>query len=364
MSKGVPGEGADQKRARVLFITRKWPPAVGGMETYSKEMSDGLSANGYDVEVIALPGKPDGGAPSPLSLVAFGIRKCVGLFFRRDTSDVVFGGDLAIWPLVWAACFGNKARPVLSAHGTDISLAGRNDPKGRAYALYLGLGKRLLRSNLLVIANSSATEERVRLAGFQNTATVPLGCRVAVEAPTPGLERTLLFAGRLTPQKGLSWFVREVLPKLPIDIRLAVAGTIWNQGEAAVLEDPRVDYLGPLSQEDLHRHMAGALAVVIPNIKSGLNKFEGFGLVAAEAAAAGGIVFAARMDGYKTSVIDGETGTLLAPQDPQAWVSAILDVAALSEPDLARRRAVAKEAAQRHFDWTISAANTANLLLR
>ena len=347
----------------MLFITRKWQPAVGGMETYSHEMSKGMSDNGHDVEVIALSGQPDGRAPGALALISFGLRTFWSLIFRRDPGDVVFGGDLAIWPLVWAACFCSSARPVLSAHGTDISLAGRPDVKGRLYAAYLGLGKWLLGSKLLIIANSGATEERVRLVGFENSAVVPLGCRVAVDVPTPGLQRTLLFAGRLVARKGLSWFAREVLPSLPSDIRLAVAGTKWDKSETEVLNNPRIDFLGPLPQVDLHRHMAGALAVVIPNVRSGSHQFEGFGLIAAEAAAAGGLVLAAKMDGYKTSVIDGETGTLLAPQDAHAWIKAISDLIALPEAERMRRRSLATDAAQRHFDWNNSAALTTALLL-
>ncbi len=346
--------------AKVLFITRKWPPAVGGMETYSQEMVQELSAIGHEVEVIALPGRQDGSAPGVLALVAFGVWNWLRLLIRRNPGDVVFGGDLAVWPLVWAACMASSARPVLSAHGTDISLAARNDLKGRTYALYLAIGRWLLGSNLLVIANSKATEDRVRNAGFGQTAIVPLGCRVEVGAPAPGLQRTLLFAGRIVTRKGLSWFVHEVLPALPEDIRLAVAGTKWDQRETAALDDPRVDFLGPLSQAHLHRHMAGALAVVIPNIRSGLHQFEGFGLIAAEAAAAGGIVLAARLDGYETSVIGGETGTLLEPQKSEDWVYAICELANLPKAELLDRRARAKEVAKRKFDWSKTAAETAD----
>ena len=31
------------KKLRVLFLTRKWPPAIGGMEVYSMELSEELS---------------------------------------------------------------------------------------------------------------------------------------------------------------------------------------------------------------------------------------------------------------------------------------------------------------------------------
>ena len=110
--------------------------------------------------------------------------------------------------------------------------------------------------------------------------------------------------------------------------------------------------------------MARALAVIIPNVHSGSHQFEGFGLIAAEAAAAGGIVLAARLDGFETSVINGKTGTLLPPQESTAWVEAISDLIALPDAELVRRRALARDVAKRHFDWKKSAAKTAGLLLK
>ena len=43
---------------RVMFITRKWPPAVGGMETWSVRLAEELARIG-PVEVVALPGRAD-----------------------------------------------------------------------------------------------------------------------------------------------------------------------------------------------------------------------------------------------------------------------------------------------------------------
>ena len=48
----------------VLFITRKWPPAVGGMETYSHRLSGELAKH-VPVQTVALPGAPSGLPPGP-----------------------------------------------------------------------------------------------------------------------------------------------------------------------------------------------------------------------------------------------------------------------------------------------------------
>lgn len=314
------------------------------------EMAAGLKRHGFDIEVIALPGREGGGAPGTAALIDFGLRNGMRLLFQRHSGAVIFGGDLAVWPLVWAAAIGSDAQPVIAVHGTDISLAGRPDIKGRLFAAYLSLGRKML-PRLKVISNSHATAARVAARGFASVATVPLGCRVSDEKPDRNFARTLLFAGRLVTRKGLSWFVDAVLPQLPPEIRLAVAGTRWDASEDAALSHPRVDFLGPLSQPELHRKMAGALAVVIPNVQAGSHQFEGFGLIAAEASAAGGLVLASRLDGYETSVIDGETGTLLPPGDANAWITAIDDIVALSEDERERRKNRARVSARQHFNW-------------
>ncbi len=347
---------------RILFLTRKWPPAVGGMETYAVEMAAELSRLGHEVELRALPGRADGGAPGAGAILGFGAREGLRLLARRGGWDLVFGADMALWPLAALAARGGRSALTLAAHGTDVALAERAGATGALYGRYLRLGARLLaREGVAVAANSGATAAIARRLGFARVAVVPLGCRVRPPEPPPRPGRHLLFAGRLVRRKGLSWFVREVLPRLPEDIRLTVAGTVWDAGEARALEHPRVAFAGPLPQARLWEAMAGALAVVIPNLPLGRGHVEGFGLVAAEAAAAGGIVLAARLEGYESSVIEGETGRLLPPGDAAAWADEIRRLAALPEPARAALGARAARAARARFDWARAARETAAL---
>ncbi|MEL6103870.1 MAG: glycosyltransferase family 4 protein [Pseudomonadota bacterium] len=340
----------------VLFITRKWPPAVGGMETYSAELVTALRKMGHDVELIHLPGSESGDAPRPFAILLFGLRTVLRLLWRRGDWAVVHGGDLAVWPLVWLAMRRSAARPFLTAHGTDVSFAFGSGFRRRLYHAYLGLGRRWLPS-LTILANSRATSAKLGQLGFAGAEPIPLGCRVIadVRAEDPA---TLLFAGRLVERKGLSWFVDEVLPNLPDGLRLAVAGTIWDASESSALADPRVDDLGPLPQRELWARMGSALAVVIPNRHSGSHQFEGFGLIAAEAAASGGLVLASDLDGYRDSVIDGKTGRLLPPEDAKAWISAITALARQSPEDRAAQRRTAQAVAVAQFDWSRVARDT------
>ena len=197
--------------------------------------------------------------------------------------------------------------------------------------------------------------------GFGFTEVIPLATDMtsALDQRTHRDEgRTLLFAGRLIRSKGCRWFIENVLPALPEDVHLEVAGTFWDAEEKKALTAPRVRYLGPLAPEALRRAYADADCVVVPNIPISGSGFEGFGLVAAEAAAAGGLVLAAAHAGLEEAVLDAKTGLKLPPGDADAWVKAITEV--LNWPE-ARRRAFRERSvavASRHFSWDRVAQST------
>lgn len=309
--------------ADVVFITRKWAPARGGMETYSLHLAEEL-ARLLPVDVIALQGRSNGMPPSALALLAFPFTVLRRLLARPARAAVMHVGDMAMWPLGLLA--GRATMLVLSAHGTDVSFHRRGGLLGTLYGAYLRLGARLL-GRARVIANSRATAQVMAETGWRAHAVVPLAtaaCPDGVALPLP--EPAVLFAGRLIPLKGCSWFIANVLPLLPEGIILKVAGNGWDAGEVAALDHPRVRYLGSLDQAQLAREYASALCVVLPNVAVAEGAYEGFGLVAPEAAAAGGVVLAAEFGGLSDAVVDNETGFLLPSGDAGAWAAAIADV--------------------------------------
>ncbi|MEM9765225.1 MAG: glycosyltransferase family 4 protein [Pseudomonadota bacterium] len=339
----------------LLFITRKWPPAVGGMETWSVEVAAALQDGGHSVEIRALPGRDGGGTPGASAIIRFGLQQAFSLLlgrWRDGPPAAILGGDMALWPLAWIA--GRRARcpVVLAAHGTDVAFASRRSVTGRLYRQWLRLGAHLLGEGA-ILANSHATAARARALGFARVDHAPLGVRVAppFQMP-PAPEPFLLFAGRLIRRKGLSWFVRDVLPDLPQNLHLKVAGPSWDESESAALAHPRVEALGARPPAELHTLMARATAVIVPNLPSTPDVFEGFGLVAPEAAAAGAIVLAASLDGLTDAVIDGQTGTLLPPGDAAAWREKIAEIAAWPPEQRAAAAARAQQTAQAHFRWS------------
>jgi glycosyltransferase involved in cell wall biosynthesis len=319
----------------ILFVTRKWAPAIGGMETWSHRLSEAL-AELAPVEIVALPGKANGHPPGTLALLAFPFTVLRRYLSRGRAPQVLQLGDMALWPLgLFALLRRGDTQVVLAAHGTDVSYSRRGGLKGRAYGAYLRLGAQLLR-RAKVVANSAATEAAARAHGWASTTVVPLATEMTGEVPDGPPQPYVLFAGRLVERKGCGWFIRHVLPLLPEGLELHVAGTGIDPGEVAALGHPRVRYLGALDQAALARAYRAATCVVVPNIEPANGEFEGFGLVATEAAAAGGVVLAADCGGLPSAIVDGVTGILVPSGQPQAWCN---EINAVHQWDRDRRRA-------------------------
>ena len=338
----------------IRFITRKWKPAVGGIETYCTRLCAELARTNR-LDIIALPGRQNGNAPGVWQLLTFGLGTALKLLFARP-ARVVHIGDMSVWPLGWLARLCNKnSRIILSAHGSDLSFARRKGLAAKLYGFYIRLGARLL-SKATVIANSDWIAALATNAGFNNVVTVALATdiRLSDEQKNVAGEHNgqLFFAGRIVKSKGLSHFVNSVLPLLSQPVKIRVAGTIWDEEEAQILKNPQVEYLGVLEPQALASQYASAMCVVVPSTGP-----EGFGLVVAEASAVGGLVLAADHSGL-AQTCTSDVGFVADIQDPEAWARQ-LDVFAGWTPE--QRSAFIRQSqmvARKRFSWARVAAET------
>jgi phosphatidylinositol alpha-1,6-mannosyltransferase len=335
--------GARTENPDVRFITRKWAPAMGGMETYCVRLTGELGKT-HRLDIIALPGKPDGDVPSAGALIGFGLKTAVRLLFAKP-AKIVHLGDVAIWPLGWIASLRHpKSRIILSAHGSDLNYATKDTLSGRFYAAYVKLGARSMGRSRL-IANSDWIAELAGHLGFQDVTKVALATDIGSNIPAGPHNDCLFFAGRITPSKGLSFIVNRVLPLMERPTRIRVAGTIWDSKEAKTLESPLVDYLGNLAPDELIAEYRQSMAVIVPSLGK-----EGFGLVAAEAAACGAVVIASDHSGL-AEVVTPDIGLLADSSLPEQWIAAIEKIRSWTAQKRATFTKCSQSIASTRYGW-------------
>jgi glycogen(starch) synthase len=171
----------------------------------------------------------------------------------------------------------------------------------------------------------------------------------------------LLYFGRLEYEKG----VQDLLAALPRIRRLHPGTRLVIAGKGRHLEPllaqarklrvrRAVDFVGHLPDRELRAVLAGADTVVLPS------RYEPFGIVALEAAAAKAPLVASTAGGLGEVVLDGITGLAFTPGDVDALVAAVHGV--LTDRAAAVRRAdTAQARLAGEFDWSHIAASTAEV---
>jgi len=176
-------------------------------------------------------------------------------------------------------------------------------------------------------------------------AGLPVRCGARSNGPK------VLAVGRLTEEKGMDVLLRalpQVVKRFPgVRVRIAGDGDLRDQLMALSRRlglDECVAFLG--FRRDVPALMAQADLMVMPS------RWEGLPIALLEAVAAGLPVVASAVAGIPEVIADGETGWLVAPDDPEALAAAISD--ALLDPCEARRRAQLAHARAR-ADFSIEA---------
>lgn len=156
----------------------------------------------------------------------------------------------------------------------------------------------------------------------------------AVE-PFPRTRPAIFFIGRHEERKGLAILLAAV-PRLALDVECWVAGDgpLTARLKATCADDPRIVWLGRISESEKLARLRGASVFCAPSIHG-----ESFGVVLAEAMAADTPVVASALPGYRNVATDGVNAVLVPPGDPDALAAALNRV--ITDHDLASRLAAA-----------------------
>ncbi|MGI5125380.1 glycosyltransferase family 4 protein [Pseudonocardia sp. CA-107938] len=391
---------------RVLMLSWEYPPVViGGLGRHVHALATHLAAAGHDVVVVSRrPAGTDAETHPTTDDIVDGVRVIAA---AEDPAHLEFERDLVAWTLAMGHALLRAAltrldgwRPdVVHAHdwlvahpavtladtlGVPLVATVHATEAGRHAGWLSGALSRQVhsvewwlarRADALITCSAAMRQEAVELFDVDPATVTVLHNGIAPQAwavpasrvaatrrrLAPGGAPLLLYFGRLEYEKG----VQDLIAALPRirrthpGTRLAVAGTgtatdmlVANARTHRVRRS--VAFLGHLPDGELPAAVAAADAVVLPS------RYEPFGIVALEAAAAGAPLVTSTAGGLGELVEDGCTGVSFAPGDVTGLANAVRTV--LDDPAAAAQRATAARARlATDFDWQRIAAATADV---
>lgn len=206
---------------------------------------------------------------------------------------------------------------------------------------YAGIDALLCPSDFLrakMVQGGIAPERLVHLTNF---------CDLTTVHPATGPGHGVVYAGRLSPEKGVDVLV-DAVAHLPQGLPVTIAG---DGAERAALEQrarergvaDRIAFLGRVPAEQLHEVMRAAAVVVAPS-----RWYENQPMTVLEAFGCARPVVASDLGGLPELVTDGVSGALVPHDDPRALAAALTRVA--SDPAAAHRMGLRgrEDAVRRH----------------
>ncbi|HSL65851.1 MAG TPA: glycosyltransferase family 4 protein, partial [Gaiellaceae bacterium] len=319
----LPRDAAPARpRPRVVHFTTSYPRHEGDFAgRFVKDLVERLEEAGLDVDVLAPGAYRDWGLAYGAGVVGNLRRRpwrapLLAVSMVRALRRAARGADLvhAHWLAGGAVAALARTRFVVTLHGSgtagrlsDLELA-RRAPR---------LVRAILQRAETVICVSEALGEMARAHGARDVRVIPNGVTLPDRATPEPAEPSILYAGRLSPEKGIADLV-DAARGLP----LVVAGD-------GPLRHLVPDALGFVPHDELERLYDEAAVVVLPSHR------EGLPLAVLEAMAHGRPVVATRVGGIPELVEDGVTGLLVEPGDRAGLRAALERV--LADADLRRR---------------------------
>ena len=167
----------------------------------------------------------------------------------------------------------------------------------------------------------------------------------------------VLFVGRITDQKGIFHLI-EAAKRLPAGVQVVLCASAPDTPEIeerlrrAVATMPNVRWINEMVKHEVVVQLYSHAAVFCcPSV------YEPFGIINLEAMACETPVVASAVGGILEVVVDGETGLLVPPANPEALAVALTRL--LNDPDTRRRMGQAgRRRVEAQFSWASIAERT------
>lgn len=323
---------------KILFISRAYPPTVGGIENQNYELATWLG-KASEVKIIA-------NTRGRKFLPFFAPYALLRALFLMPKYDALVIGDGTLAILSWIIKLFYKKPTLCVVHGLDINYGSAS--LGVWYekiliklyqTFWIGIFIKSF-DKLIAVGNETIKVGIERNIPAEKFVFIPNGVdteKHLVQASREDLEKIigqsvagkkiLLTSGRLAKRKGVAWFVENVMPKLDENFLYIVAGAgpdkenISHAIKNNNLEK-RVVTLGYIADEAKNALLNTADLFVQPNIKIA-GDMEGFGISVIEAGACRLPVLASNLEGLKDAIKDGKNGFLVESENTDDYVQKI-----------------------------------------
>jgi glycosyltransferase involved in cell wall biosynthesis len=321
----------NKELTKILFISRAYPPVVGGIENQNYELGEWLSKVADVKKVINTKGKK-------FLPVFLPYAKLKSFFMMRECEAVLLG-DGVLAPIGYAVKVMNRKPAICVLHGLDLTY--KNFIYQKLWVnLFLKKMDKLIcvgqetvcvakekgipEEKLVFIPNGIDTEKYFKNHSREELEKI-LGMKLEKN-------KVILTSGRLARRKGVAWFLNQVMPKLPENFIYVIAGDGADKKnvEEAIERNNlsnRIKTLGYVTDEVRDTLFNTCDIFVQPNITVP-GDMEGFGISVIEAASCRIPVVASAIEGLKDAIKDGQNGFLVESENADAWVEKINDLLA------------------------------------
>ncbi|MCK5332360.1 glycosyltransferase family 4 protein [Candidatus Parcubacteria bacterium] len=322
---------------KILYISRKFPPSIGGMEKVAYELYRQLERK-EEVELIKW-----GGSNKWLFIVVpFFLLKSFLILFTKKI-NIIYIADGSIAPLGFILKIFSKKPVIMTAHALDIVYSN----KIYQYFVLKSIAKL---DKIICISNYTKNECIKRKVPIEKITIITNGISDEFYIENMNkknilleLEKTLkipleekkiiISVGRLVKRKGVQWFVENVIPEILKKrkdfVYLVIGEGVMNEKIAKIIAEKKlnkhVKLLGKIDTTTLKFIYNSSNIFIMPNIPVKGNA-EGFGLVTLEAASCGLSVVASNLEGIKDALRDYKKGFLITPYDKNEYTRIINDL--------------------------------------
>lgn len=340
------------EQKRILIIAFDFPPQIGGVSTYSKEIAQSFFDQGYEVlvltkdrgphdsypfQVVTIP-LPNSGLLS-VAKMTLAIRQWVKQFKPTFIFNSLWLPDATSTYLALKSLNSNIPYSIV-LHGMEIL---PHSLKGKLRSQLVFFKKEVFKKAKFCICISEFTKriaQEQNLVSNKNLIVINNGVNPKIfqdEHNSKHKFPQLLTVARLMPHKGIDQAIMSLPPvvKLFPTLTYKIIGSGPDKERLQSLTkklklEHHVEFLGTVPMESLSQHYSEADLFLLLSRQIN-HQVEGFGLVILEAALAKTPSLGGKSGGIPDAINDGTTGWLVDSEQTSDISKKLIDI--LSDPE-------------------------------